>query len=84
MSQVMAETPLELLGIIEPEGLTVSEYLENPLENTIYRLTDVFGVKAIYMLLPTESRERLLIIGPYLGEQYSKQETLERLERYNI
>ena len=84
MSRAIENTSLDLLGIITPDKLSISEYFGKIEENTVYRVTEIFGIRMIYFLLPGDFAERLLIIGPYLGEQYSKQQIPELLERHQI
>ncbi len=84
LSEVIASTPLSLLGIVDADNRTALEYLGEMMENTIYRITEAFGIRFIGMLLPTDAKERLLVIGPYIGCRHSKEEMLELLEKYRI
>lgn len=84
MSRAIENTFLDLLGIITPDKLSISEYFGKIEENTVYRVTELFGIRMIYFLLPGDFPERLLIIGPYAGEQYSKEQIPEILEKYRI
>ena len=84
MARVVENTSMSLLGIIAPDKISISGYFGKIEENTVYRVTEIFGIKVIYLLLPLETVDRLLVIGPFVGEQYSKQEIPDMLEKYGI
>lgn len=51
---------------------------------TIYRLTDIFSCKYIFLELPFSENEELLAIGPYMNIDISSQQILESCERLGI
>ncbi len=51
---------------------------------TIYRYTDIFRMKHIFILLPDRESPSVLVIGPYCSHAFSEESLLELLENLNI
>lgn len=52
--------------------------------NTIYRVTDIFLWRYIFLMLPFCEEETVLLIGPYLNTDISRQQILEQGEKMGI
>ena len=52
--------------------------------NTIYRLTDEFLCSYLYLLLPGQPRQTVLIAGPYIPFEIRHEEFLQEAERYGV
>ncbi len=48
--------------------------------NTIYKLTDAFLCRYIFFRLPDREMDAVFVIGPYIKEDMSRQQLLERAE----
>lgn len=51
---------------------------------TVYRLMDVFLCRYIFLELPYSERPLVLLIGPYLSNNVSRQQILEQAELQNV
>lgn len=51
---------------------------------TIYKMTDSLGCCYIFLLLPEMERETILLIGPYLSEELTRKDVMERGEKFKI
>lgn len=53
-------------------------------EDTVYKLTDPYCCKYIFMILPGTESSASLIIGPYISHEMSKDRLLEEAERMQV
>lgn len=67
-----------LLGIKE-EGKSFCD-LFNIADNTVYKLCDTFMCRYFFMLLPKSDSPSLLIVGPYLTTDLTREQILEKAE----
>lgn len=51
---------------------------------TLYRLTDIFSCKYIFLQLPFCEKENLFLIGPYMNEDVSAEQILEACEKLGV
>lgn len=51
---------------------------------TLYRVTDSFLCRYILLLLPETKEPKLLIIGPYLSQEITKEKVLEQSEKIGL
>lgn len=51
---------------------------------TLYRVTDDFFCRYIFMLLPEAESENVLILGPYLTEEVTREQIFEQSEKMGI
>lgn len=51
---------------------------------TLYRLTDIFSCKYIFLELPFCEKETLLLIGPYINFDVSAEQILEACEKLGV
>ena len=58
--------------------------LPTPHHRNLYRYTNVYGLCYTYLLMPTQTTEPLLLIGPYLHQAISPEQLLELGERMGI
>lgn len=61
-------------------------FCEIPLQasqNTIYKLTDSYLCNYLYLLLPQRT-PTILMVGPYLSIQLTKQQLLQEAERFSV
>ena len=65
-------------------GTLVEQYLGRSEPGYLYSFTDCFGLNYIYMLLPEEHMDTLLLIGPYVTSQKNSQTMLEIEEKLEI
>ncbi len=66
-------------------GKTFYDYFPQTRERTVYRLTDVFLCRYIFLLLPYQNNDkRVFIIGPYLNIDITHQHILEQGENLGI
>jgi len=52
--------------------------------NTIYKLTDNLRCRYIYLQLPHESEQSILVVGPYLTAEIRHEQLLEIAEQYGV
>lgn len=52
--------------------------------NTIYKIKDSFSCYHLMMLLPNNNNKCVLYIGPYLSNEISKENILEKIEKYSF
>jgi AraC-like DNA-binding protein len=62
----------------------LEEYFGHPEPKTLYNVTDPFGLSYLYMLLPENNGETVLVIGPFATEIKTTQALLEIEERLGI
>ncbi len=60
------------------------EYLPPVQPETIYRISDPFGCRYLYLQLPEYPKNTVLAIGPYLSKAPTSQEIMEWSERASI
>ncbi len=60
------------------------EKMAIPQPNTVYRMTDPFLCQYLFLQLPDTERETVLLIGPYLTEELSREQILERAEAAGV
>lgn len=65
-------------------GKTFYDFFPNLHPATVYRATDVFLSRYIFLILPFYEEENVLVIGPYLCSEPDKQQILEQGEKMNI
>ncbi len=52
-------------------------------QNTIYKLTDTYLCKYLYLMLPGEN-PTVLMVGPYMSVQLTYQQMLQEAERFSV
>ena len=62
----------------------LQEYLPPVQPETIYRISDPFGCRYLYLQLPEYPKNTVLAIGPYLSKAPTAQEIMEWSERASI
>lgn len=62
----------------------LEEYFGHPEPKTLYNVTDPFGLSYLYMLLPENDGDTVLVIGPFATEIKTTQALLEIEERLGI
>ena len=62
----------------------LEEYFGHPEPKTLYNVTDPFGLSYLYMLLPENDGETVLVIGPFATEIKTTEALLEIEERLGI
>lgn len=73
-----------LAGYSVPNDASVSQYLGNIEKNTMYKLSNRFGISYIYLLLPQEKNAPIMIVGPYAVERSTSSRLLELGEKNGI
>lgn len=73
-----------MLGINEHYQKPLIEVLGEILPKTIHMLADGYLCKYIYLQLPGEDLENVLVIGPYLSKHLNNQEILELAEKNGV
>lgn len=63
---------------------TFSDFFPQIKSNTIYRVTDIFLCRYIFLKLPNSKEERILLIGPYLNCDISQQQIFEQSEKMGV
>lgn len=63
---------------------SLSEQFASAQNNIIYKATDPFSAGLIFLLLPEASANLILVVGPYLSKQYTRQSLLEQAEKLNM
>ena len=53
-------------------------------ENTIYKITDTFGCRYIFILLPETQEKSVLIAGPYINSEITHQTLALTAEKYSL
>lgn len=53
-------------------------------EGVIYHMTDPFLCRYLFLRLPDTERETVLVIGPYLTEELTREQILERAEAAGV
>ena len=71
------------LGLESEHQNNISVLLEGTRERTLYWLEDSFACRYIMLLLPGEE-QRVLISGPYLSEEFSREKLRSEGERLGI
>lgn len=75
----------EKLNSSEAEHIfLLREHLVKAQPNTIYKLSDPFGCYYLFLLLPKQKNETILVIGPYLTAEQTSEAFLERAERLGL
>lgn len=59
---------------------TFFDFFPEILENTVYRVTDVFWCRYIFFELPFLQERRILFIGPFVDEDLTRQQLMEKAE----
>ncbi len=72
-----------LFAPMESSGL-LSELIPPVLPETIYRLSDPFGCRYLYLQLPEFPKDHILIFGPYLPSIPTKNQIMEWAENKHI
>lgn len=72
------------LGHEEEYEFSFYESLQRAKENTIYKLTDEFMCKYIFLLLPQSLNSVPLLIGPYMSFEMTHEHLLEEAERLGV
>lgn len=75
---------LKLLGFKEEAFKTFNQIVPELEDNVIYRLTDKFLRSYIFLSLPNIASRQILLIGPYLTEEISSNQILEKAEEIGI
>lgn len=75
---------LRKLFCAESEQENFYTYFPNIETNTVYRVSDAFFCKYIFMLLPNTDKKTIYIIGPYVSEEINNQKVLEQSERLGL
>ncbi len=65
-----------VFGKTVDETLTVSDFVGELEEKTMYKHTDKFSLSYIYFPLPNQSTKKVVIIGPYLPAQLTDKQIL--------
>ncbi len=63
---------------------TFNDFFPEVLSNTVYRLTDVFLCRYIFLRLPSPESDNILLIGPYMSNDISHQQILEQCEKMSV
>lgn len=71
------------LGRKEEYSYLFQEQPFQAMQNTIYKLTDVFFCKYLYLMLPEEPAS-VLLIGPYRSVNLSHKQLLQEAERFSV
>lgn len=83
--EALAERGIEsALGISAPKKLYASLLASPIMSTTMYKISDAFGLKYIYFLLPGHKNERIFLVGPYVSETPSREWMLKKLEEYAL
>ena len=77
----MAEQNFKLLFLERFNSKIKLDELDN---NTIYRMSNSFGMQCIIMRLPDTATGSSLVIGPYLTQRYDSKQLLEIAEKSGI
>lgn len=65
-------------------GTLLSEHLGKVEPNTLYRMTDSFGMSYLYLMLPGSALVSVLYIGPFVQNAVTPREVLEIGERNEV
>lgn len=63
---------------------TFTDFFPEVSPNTVYRLTDVFLCRYVFLKLPSPESDNILLIGPYLNVDISHQQILEQGEKMGV
>ncbi len=74
----------KLAGYSVTEKASIEEYLGSIEKNTMYKLSNRFGISYIYLLLPQEKSAPIMLVGPYTTEQTTSSRLLELGEKNGI
>ena len=74
----------EFMSALPEPSLTIRQYLGNLENTTKYNFSDIFNCHYICFLLPSDEKEELLLIGPYVSEPQQAQALLELGETIGI
>uniref|UniRef100_UPI0040567C2F helix-turn-helix domain-containing protein n=1 Tax=Acetatifactor sp. TaxID=1872090 RepID=UPI0040567C2F len=72
------------LGIEAYEEVSLRRLLSPIQSNTIYKMTDSFLCRYIFLVLPDTKPQILLMIGPYRTSELTEQRLLELAEQFDI
>ncbi len=76
------EEMCRLLGVRTEQASAID--LHDAKSNTVYRLADNFGCCFICLLLPASPEAQLLLIGPYLTAETTREKLMEVTERLGL
>lgn len=74
-----------IYNILRNDDKTFYDYFPQTRERTVYRLTDIFSCRYIFLMLPSQNeKNQVLVIGPYLNIDITHQHILEQGENLGI
>ena len=53
-------------------------------ENTVYKISDIFGCFYIFMVLPETQKKSVLVAGPYINSEITYQSLVEAAEKHSV
>lgn len=68
----------------EPHSCNICDFVSQPEQAVIYKVTDAWGCCYFFLLLPDEKEQKVLSIGPYLSVELSPGQIMERAEAMGI
>lgn len=81
---VLNKTVESAVGMLDCGEASLSEYLGDIKDKTLYRFSDAFGVKYAIVRLAWPDDGKVLLIGPYSEKQNTDADALLMAEKYGI
>lgn len=90
---IYRDTPLDesidmgirkLLGASDNIGQVIGKKLDEANKHTVYIMTDGFACNYMFLILPDDERDCVLLVGPYLSKPITKQQIADRCKGTNI
>lgn len=73
-----------LLGYEQGYDLSFYDIVSPVKKNTIYKMVTRFSCSYIFLILPDTGKETIFIAGPYLDENFSHSQVLEKAEKLGL
>lgn len=75
---------MQFLSDIKTDKITFTDVVPALEKQTVYRLSDWFGRRYVYLLLPDLPQETVLLIGPYVSKPLEQKDILEMAEKWGV
>lgn len=74
----------QLLGLSAEEAMPLRDAMQHPRQRAVFKLTDPFMCHYVYLCLPGSNPPAMLVIGPYLTVDPTREMLMEQTEQLGL